>query len=723
MMMKRTLVPALSLVAAAAFGRTTGPVNNPEDQWRMCSAGVKHLPELSEAGINAVFGAGLDRAWSLDCGRSNGSFAKLRKAAEESSALALSYGIGLVPYFKYCYNHGERKEFAIVRRDGTLNDRNHIDGLNAQYRRELERAIVEEGRVLKGLPGINAIVTASEMRDWDGPSYTPALTNAYRAFSGRDIPPDAVCQDKRIPWPTRNPVPWWQVKDFPKDRIVPDDWPLLDFYKWVWREGDGWPGALDIVSNTFMREFGRDIPAEFDPVLRIPSIWGTLGKGVTMLESWCYLAPEPFKVQYYISQMQAIQRERPGRTMIIGLQAILQRSNTSPKKVVPQNPPAWLKEFPNATYITTAPDMLQEAMWHAFSRRTDGIELHDETSLIDIHRHDADGYQCTDPEALRRVGKIYGEVGVPLGPLFRAIPERAPVVAVLESASAQILGAHIGFAPHVYFADAMFIADAANLSPYVIYEDEIKERGIPETVKVVVLPMCDVLTRTTYESLVEFQKRGGRLVGDKKLLAAIRPDATFVTFEEEEKNTHGDYDDGNQSRFMNSEKRQRAVLAAAKGLKDAVRVRPYADSDRPDILVHARTYGRADYVFAVNDRRAAGDYIGQWGLVLEKGQPNAGTVTVRREAGAVYDLVRHCAAPFSVKDGVTSIPVSYETNDGRVFMVVDKPLSGLRFSLDGTKLTVASPDRDAMIPIRVDGFGTKPWYAVVKDGAWTPYEG
>ena len=717
--MKSALVSAASLVAITAIGATMGPVNNPEDQWRSCGGGVKNLPELSSAGINTITGVGLRRRWSMDRGCTEGDFDRLRKTAEETSALALSHGIGLIPYFKYCFNYGERTEFALVRRDGTLNDRRHIDGFNAQYRKELERAIAEEGRVLKGLPGINAILAASEMRDWDGPSYTPALTNAYRAFSGRDIPADAVCQDGHIPWRTRNPVPWWQVKDFPKDRIVPDDWPLLDFYKWVWREGDGWAWTLDMVAKTFMREFGREVPVEFNPVLRIPSIWGTLGPGVTLLESWGYMVPEPFKVHYWISQMQAIQRERPDRTMIFGLQAIMYRSNTAPKNVVPPNPPRWHKEFPDVKYITTAPDVMQEAMWHAFSRRIDGFQMHHESSLIDMRRHGKAPYQCTEPETFRRVGKIYGEVGIPLGPLFRAVPERPPVVAVLESASAQMLGAHIGFAPHDYFSDTMFVADAANLSPYVIYEDEIKERGIPKSVEAIVLPLCDVVTRTTYDALVEFQKRGGRLVGDKMLLPALKPDATVAIFKEEEKNTHGDFDDGKQSRFTGAEKRQRAVFSAAMSLKNAVGVRLYADSDKQDILVHARSYGNADYVFAVNDRRTAGDYIGQWGLVMEKGVPNSGAVTVRRAAGAVYDLVRHCAVPFSVKDGVTSIPVSYETNDGRVFMVVDKPLSGLRLSLEGNRLTVRSPDRDAMIPIRIDGFGDKPWYAVVKDGTWT----
>ena len=106
-------------------------------------------------------------------------------------------------------------------------------------------------------------------------------------------------------------------------------------------------------------------------------------------------------------------------------------------------------------------------------------------------------------------------------------------------------------------------------------------------------------------------------------------------------------------------------------------------------------------------------------MLLEKGQPNAGVVTVKRTAGAVYDLVKHRAVPFESKDGVTRIPVSYDTNDGRVFMAVDAPFKPLSFTVEGSKLTVTSSDRAAMIPIRIDGFGTKPWYAVIRDGRWS----
>ena len=33
-------------------------------------------------------------------------------------------------------------------------------------------------------------------------------------------------------------------------------------------------------------------------------------------------------------------------------------------------------------------------------------------------------------------------------------------------------------------------------------------------------------------------------------------------------------------------------------------------------------------------------------------------------------------------------------------------------------MTVTSPDRDVMVPIRVEGVGKKPFYGVVKNGVW-----
>jgi hypothetical protein len=107
-------------------------------------------------------------------------------------------------------------------------------------------------------------------------------------------------------------------------------------------------------------------------------------------------------------------------------------------------------------------------------------------------------------------------------------------------------------------------------------------------------------------------------------------------------------------------------------------------------------------------------------MVMEKGAPNSAEVTVRRKAGAVYDLVAHRKVPHrTLPNGDTAIDVEYTTNDGRVFLVAERPLGKLKASLKDGRLTVISPDKDVMIPVAVFVEGQKPYYGVVKDGAFS----
>ena len=145
----------------------------------------------------------------------------------------------------------------------------------------------------------------------------------------------------------------------------------------------------------------------------------------------------------------------------------------------------------------------------------------------------------------------------------------------------------------------------------------------------------------------------------------------------------------------------------------------YADTDNDAILLAVRSYGSGDVVFAVNDKRGYGDYFGPWKTVLDKGLPNAGEVRLRRTAGAVYDLVRHAPVPFSSADGVTRIPVSYETSDGKALLVTARPLAPLAVSAAGNRLSVSSPDKDVMVPFGVlSANGKLVVSGILRDGAW-----
>ena len=293
------------------------------------------------------------------------------------------------------------------------------------------------------------------------------------------------------------------------------------------------------------------------------------------------------------------------------------------------------------------------------------------------------------------------------------MPERAPEVAVLESHASHLLG--LGGSSSGWGYNYGDLVVAANLQPYVIYEEEIARDGIPPSVKVLVATDCGAMLRTTFEAVSAFQKKGGVVASDERLVPGILPDVVMPEY------LLSRYD-----RSFNAAADRKAIRRGVKQLRGDLdwAYKPYGDSENPDVVVHVRTYRAADYVFAINDKRMFGDYVGPWRMVEEKGLPNEGTVTVRREAGAVYDLVEHKAVPFANRNGKTEIPVSYTTTDGRILLVAPRPLGALSISVaaDG-EVVVTSPDKDVMIPIEVVCDGERPRYGVVEGGVWKrPYK-
>jgi hypothetical protein len=323
------------------------------------------------------------------------------------------------------------------------------------------------------------------------------------------------------------------------------------------------------------------------------------------------------------------------------------------------------------------------------------------------HKKDAAGYQFTNPESIHAISNVFHEVGIPLGPLFRAVPERKPEVAVLESYASTFFAGRGSWGWDGWIYQCGIMVTCANLQPYVLYEEEVAKDGIPSTVKVIVAPHCDVLTKTTFDALKSFQAKGGIVVGDRYLVPGILPDLPLEGFRRTWKDGAGD---------------NAALHAAALKLKKGLSpfYRPPADSSNEHIVTAVRSWKTADYLFAINDKRVFGDYVGQWGMVMEKGAPNSAEVTIRRKAGAVYDLVAHRKVPHrTLPNGDTAIDVEYTTNDGRVFLVSERPLAKLKARLKDGLLTVTSPDRDVMIPVGVFAEGAKPYYGVVKDGTFS----
>jgi hypothetical protein len=56
----------------------------------------------------------------------------------------------------------------------------------------------------------------------------------------------------------------------------------------------------------------------------------------------------------------------------------------------------------------------------------------------------------------------------------------------------------------------------------------------------------------------------------------------------------------------------------------------------PDVVTRRRVSGTTDYVFAVNDHRAYGTYVGTYGMVMEDGLPS--DTVIQAKDGHVYEL-------------------------------------------------------------------------------------
>ena len=394
-------------------------------------------------------------------------------------------------------------------------------------------------------------------------------------------------------------------------RIVDDDYPLLKYYRWFWQHGDGWADANDAASAAFAETFGRPMVSMYAPVLRMPYLWG-IGGHNSHLHEWIYLNPSPAVARYKIAEMQAAGRGT-GAAIVSGIDGIVRMEWILPGRDRPTVVPDWYKAHEGVKFATIPPDWASEAFWLMFSRRTEGIGLAVGPAVFGNEPGKSHWAPKTNDSTLESLRVLMRDVAVPLGPLFRNMPERAPEVAILASHAAAIIS---GSAPWDWTTDARrfgMLVTLANLDQYVLFDEEIERDGIPPSLKAIFMPECEVLTKKTAEKLRAFQSRGGRLIAAATLAPGLKADATLPSWVEAFPNSKKHDKEG-----TDVDHAMRAKAAEVKALLDFPL---YAETDNDAILVSVRSHGSGDVVFAVNDRRGYGDYFGPWKTVLDKGLP------------------------------------------------------------------------------------------------------
>ena len=678
----------------------------------MWGANPGEVQRLKDMGFTHCAGLAVDNARIWKAGEPTEAgdpeaVARTRKALDQ----ALAEDLGVYAYVAPGRWARSQEEYRRVGRDGKHNS-DDICGLYPRLREFCYQVGVSVARTYGDFPAFDTALLHTEVRGESQVCFHEHDQAAFRQFAGYDIPEEVL---------DKNGTPYQELKDFPADRVIPDDYPLYVYYQWLWKQGDGWNDLHTAVHQGLQAAGRPDLWTWYDPAVRVASVWGSGGE-VDVISQWTYSYPDPIRIGMATDELFAMARGRPGQQVMKMTQIIWYRSQTAPEageeataqkgdfqdqdeKVAGSGDPEflgyqaqWEQEQPEARFITIPPIHLREAFWTKLSRPVQGIMYHGWESLVENDKMGA--YRYTHPETRHELRRLVKTVLEPLGPALMQVPDGPGEVAFLESFAAQMLAGRGTYGWNGGWAgDAYLILLYAQLQPEIVYDETILEKGL-EGFKVLVLADCDVLTETVARKVQAFQDCGGILIGDDRLCPAIQPDILIPSFE--------------RPKQADAARAQLQTAAAELRQKLDPRYGCYAESTNPDVITRRRCYGKADYLFAINDRREYGEYVGHHSLVMENGLPSDAKLVVHRAKGFAYDLVRgRQVEPAFVNDQL-EISAHFGPGEGRVYLITDRPIDGVQVEApetarrgDSVEVGIAVVDEDgrpidAVVPVKVE---------------------
>ncbi|MBE7497883.1 MAG: LamG domain-containing protein [Verrucomicrobiaceae bacterium] len=653
----------------------------------MWGGGASEMARMKDIGFTHFIGLGADYG-TLWTNRAVGPPAKPEVIAKNRAMLddALKNGLEVVASLSPSRALETDPKNLRVDRAGKPYARQDIAASTPEFAPFFQVVGMSVAKAYGDHPAFTTALIDTEVRDSSQVSFNAVDVEAYKKFANADIPAEVSAK-----WG----VDWTKLKDFPADRVIADDHPILKYLRWFWTVGDGW-NALHTALHKGVKSTGRQWTF-FDPAVRQPSISGA-GGGVDVLSHWTYTYPDPQRIGMCADQLFAMSAASGKNQRVMKMtQLIWYRSQTAPiGSKAPGEVVAWEDHDPEAAYITIAPMHLKEALWTKISRPVQGIMYHGWQSLVQTDSPGA--YRFTNPNTAPVLKQLVEDVIEPLGPTLMEIPDERSEVAFLESFTSQMFARRGGYGSNMgWEADVWLALQHAHVQTDILFEETLLKNGLSGR-KVLVMPYCDVLTKSVVARIADWQKKGGKIVADEFLCPGLKADFTIQSFKREKKAA----EDKNK------------VLALAKTL-GGFSLPQKAMCDNPEIIVRTRKFGDATYLFVINDHREYGSYVGQHGLVMENGLPSKGVVSLKAESANVYELTgTRFIVPKRGDDGVMSWLVELGPCDGRIFLIMPKPLLGIELSvpenatlnntakLSARITTTQEGPTKAVIPVRLE---------------------
>ena len=483
--------------------------------------------------------------------------------------------------------------------------------------------------------------------------------------------------------------------------LIDDDNRYYRFLQWWWTTGSGFPEINRLFSDRIKKAL-PNVTTFHDQSLAGIVFMGRCS-GLDMLSNWTYTNPSPLNVAVVSDALLGAADERQAVCQMIQLfwyssDSLESKGALAAKAEVPR---VRRDVDLSGSFISIAPAHLREATWLALSRPISKLQYFGAPAISDK----AGAFVCTNSHLVHELERLSRELIRPYGPVLRMLKKRPSKVAILKSTSSHL------FAPAVRaygVGDLHRVLLLAQVHPDVLYDETILKRGL-DAYRVLVIPHGRVLLKGVDARIRKFVANGGIVMADEYLTPKYENVVRF--------------DPPKVSRLEGAAYQEGLVQHAAK-FKALLEEKGYVypvKSSSPDVVLTVRERGPAKYIFVINDRRRAGEYVGLYGVVLDEGVPQRAELMLDEKAfgkGVLYDVQTGQELPVNSRDGSRHTAVNLPPAGGKLLYWSPRRIDGVKVSVPET----AQKGGTVVIRLRVIGLddktlpGLHPVQLTIRDG-------
>ncbi len=568
--------------------------------------------------------------------------------------------------------------------------------LREPYVMEYSKNITQSAmNLFKKYPSLNDVLINSEYIAI--PCFSDNCTNLMKKETGLDLykydvnplnPPKTESDVKELGLPANF------VKTLPVNGIIEDDNPFYKYYMWWWKKGLG-DVPLNRSIAKIIKENKPDVMTWNDP-LRLAPVYGRK-ESLEGISTWIYTHPDP-KYMGYIELM--LTAAKPENKKIIPSVTLWEYEN-------------WLAPTDSGTVIIPV-DVFKENNWLALSYRPDALLNYIPGTFLPTI--DIDSFH-RDNKTFEAMTWMSENIYKPYGPFILKMKRTQHKAAMLVSA-ASFLYSEVdrGEFPNKSIFPFYSLLMMAHIPTEIIYDETITKYGL-EQYDILFLHQTETLTRSVYEKIKAFEKRGGIVVADNYLRADLHVDYKIDFNLNHRKKQLADLI--LQGKGVTADEDKILMTKYSNALRDNLdsKVKKYINSKSSEVIFNVLKNGPVKYIFMVNDKRTYDDRFGKWKTMHTKGVKQVVESSLNyegKEPPILYDVRTHSIIPTKKEDGVYKFIRKLNAADGTIIAVYPYAISKINIDLPanikrGKKATI----NISVIDSKGNTYGTQPLYIKV----------